>query len=185
MSTGNSGGGGRQWSEGNRGGGGGGGYGGGGGNRGPGGGGHGGAAPAASAAGTGQDWLAKVKVAGELDRDLFSATAREVADVLAADGRGNNKPTQIRRFYDEFERLQAAVGNDADKFRHNLPYIMKLNADVAYAQGRGNVSAKFAQLIGVLLKQVRDGDAEVLRNAKVFFESYLCFAKLRDALDKR
>ena len=195
MSNGNQGGGGgRRFEEAGRGqaGGGQGGYGGGG-NRSQGGGGgyggrpggdfgRGGQAPGpAGGAPANPEWLEKVLITGEfLDRDLFSATAEAVALDVKSEAGGKNKPTQIRRFYDEFERLQALVGDDAERFRFNLPYIMKLRADVAYATARGNVSAKFAQMIDKLLTQVRSGDAAVLRNAKVFFEAYLCFAKLHD-----
>ncbi|TVR57854.1 MAG: type III-A CRISPR-associated protein Csm2 [Candidatus Competibacteraceae bacterium] len=119
-----------------------------------------------------------------LDADLFNGVARQVAETIA-ENRNANKPSQIRKFYDELCLWETKVNQDAEKtkrFTECLPFIFMLNAKAAYAKGRKLVDANFVKLIGDLLKQVKDPDT--LRLCKLFFEAFLGFYKELRPSDK-
>lgn len=85
----------------------------------------------------------------------------------------NNKPTQLRRFYEEVLRFDTLLkGNEADgSFEKYLPYIKMLNAKVSYAKGREHVSARFMELIKNCLSLVET--REDFEAFKSFFEAFM------------
>jgi CRISPR-associated protein Csm2 len=115
------------------------------------------------------------------DPELFNKVARQRAE-LVADNRNFNKPSQIRKFYDELCMWETKVSQEPEKFNDYLPFILMLNAKSAYANGRKLVDANFVKLIGDCLKQVKDQNT--LRICKLFFEAFLGFYKELRPSDK-
>ncbi len=101
-----------------------------------------------------------------LEPELFSSIAedwaKEVKNSCNKDKKDkptNNKPTQIRKFYDEVIRFNSIVETNPDEFDNILPYLKMLNAKAAYAVGRKQlVSDKFKQFISESLSQIKDKD---------------------------
>ncbi len=116
-----------------------------------------------------------------LNPELFNKVARQAAEVVA-ENRGANKPSQIRKFYDELCMWETKVSMEPSRFNDYLPFILMLNAKLAYAKGRRLVDDQFAKLIGDCLKQVKD--PETLRICKLFFEAFLGFYKELRPSDK-
>ncbi|MBL8254917.1 MAG: type III-A CRISPR-associated protein Csm2 [Candidatus Competibacter sp.] len=116
-----------------------------------------------------------------LNAELFNSVARQAAEVIA-ENRNANKPSQIRKFYDELCMWETKVGLEPERFKDYLPFILMLNAKLAYAKGRRLVDDKFVKLIGDCLKQVKD--PETLRICKLFFEAFLGFYKELRPSDK-
>ncbi|MCP5197793.1 MAG: type III-A CRISPR-associated protein Csm2 [Gammaproteobacteria bacterium] len=113
--------------------------------------------------------------------ELFNSVARQAAE-LVAENHGANKPSQLRKFYDELCMWETKVSAEPARFNDYLPFILMLNAKLAYAKGRKLVDQPFVQLIGDCLKQVKD--PETLRICKLFFEAFLGFYKERRPSDK-
>jgi len=114
--------------------------------------------------------------------DLFDKTAKDQAKLVAGDDRNpKNKPTQLRKFYDElvmWDQKLMMVSDEtkqANKFAEYLPFIRMINAKVAYAKGRNLIDDKFANLINDGLKQVES--AETLHTFKLFMEAFMGFYK--------
>lgn len=123
-------------------------------------------------------------VFAQLDADLFNGVARQVAETIN-ENRSANKPSQIRKFYDELCLWETKVNQDSEKderFAEYLPFILMLNAKAAYAKGRKLVDDNFVKLIGDSLKQVKD--PATLRICKLFFEAFLGFYKELRPSDK-
>ena len=116
-----------------------------------------------------------------VDAELFNGVARQTAETIA-ENRNANKPSQVRKFYDELCLWETKVSLEPAKFADYLPFILMLNAKAAYAKGRKLVDANFAKLIGDSLKQVKD--PETLRICKLFFEAFLGFYKELRPSDK-
>jgi CRISPR-associated protein Csm2 len=122
-----------------------------------------------------------------IDPELFSSKAEEVARAIygeqqASRGRAN-KPTQIRKFYDEVVRFGATMQGlpeeqQRDEFERMLPYLKMLNAKAAYAMGRDLVSKGFKDLISASLNQINDKDD--FDAFAGFFESFMGFYKFYD-----
>lgn len=113
---------------------------------------------------------------GELKPDLFDRVAQETARTLAGSGgRGENKPTQIRKFYDELVMWEEKVNGDSKRFEEFEPFIRMLNSKVAYAQSRKHVDENFVRFMNACLEQIKD--ARTLRHGKLFFEAVLGFFK--------
>lgn len=118
-----------------------------------------------------------------ISKDLFSRQADECAQAVAESGKRNrssvNKPTQLRRFYDELEMRYSQVFSlqspeqRAQKLDEILPFIQMLIAKAAYAQGRGHIDATFNDLFSSLITQIDTVDD--LRNAKLFMEAFMGF----------
>ncbi|KAB2935121.1 MAG: type III-A CRISPR-associated protein Csm2 [Candidatus Contendobacter sp.] len=129
----------------------------------------------------------KIVFTKPLNPDLFNGVARQVAETIA-ENRNTNKPSQIRKFYDELCLWETKVNQDPQKseacFAEYLPFILMLNAKVAYAHGRKPmlVDANFVKLIGHCLQQVEK--PETLRICKIFFEAFLGFYKELRPSDK-
>jgi len=106
--------------------------------------------------------------------DLFDKTAKAQAKAVADDKRVN-KPSQLRKFYDEIVMWEQKASLHPDKFQEYLPFIRMLNAKVAYAKGRNLVDDKFVNLMNEGLRQV--DSAESLRTFKLFMEAFMGFYK--------
>ncbi len=113
--------------------------------------------------------------------ELFNTVARQAAEIVA-ENRSLNKPSQVRKFYDELCMWEAKVSAEPTRFNDYLPFILMLNAKLAYAKGRKLVDDHFSKLIGDCLKQVKDPDT--LRICKLFFEAFLGFYKELRPSDK-
>ncbi len=128
--------------------------------------------------------LSGVKLGNPLDPDLFNGKAMKFASRLGLleDGRprNENKPTQLRRFYDELVFWETKVrqieeSQRAEKFQEFLPFIRMVNAKAAYAEGRKLVNPDFVALMGHTLGQVQD--AKTLTHCKLFWEAFMGFYK--------
>lgn len=112
----------------------------------------------------------------EITPTLFSETAKECAQIVSDNGgRERNKPTQLRRFYDELCLWQEKVGNDEARFNENLPFIKMIVAKVAYAYGRKLVDDSFLTLMETGLKQV--DSLKTFSTFKTFMEAFMGFHK--------
>jgi CRISPR-associated protein Csm2 len=116
-----------------------------------------------------------------LNVDLFNGTAKQAAATIA-ENRNFNKPSQIRKFYDELCLWETKANLDPNRFADYLPFILMLNAKVAYAKGRRLVDSNFVKLLGDCLKQVKD--LNTLRTCKLFLEAFLGFYKELRPSDK-
>lgn len=112
----------------------------------------------------------------KIDPKLYSDIAEEAAKRLGAGSRRKNKPTQLRRFYDELVMLQEKVGSDKDRFEQQRPFIQMLKAKVAYAKGRDKVDENFERLLRKVVDEVKD--PETLKQAKLFMEAFMAFYKV-------
>ncbi len=130
--------------------------------------------------------------------DLLDDTARMAAKIIG-DNRDSNKPTQVRKFYDELGMWHDKVHLSKDKekaLQENLPFIRMMNAKIAYAKGRnqkedkrdpsvkdktGLVDKNFVELFGPCIKQVKN--YRTLRNFKLFFEAFMGFYKVERPKD--
>lgn len=127
--------------------------------------------------------------------DLYDRTARQLAEELAdpelltEDKRTRqwrikrddkaNKPTQIRKFYDELCMWEQKT-RDVENFAKLLPFIKMMNAKVAYARGRDLVDDKFVAWFSTCMDQIRDTDENGLtafRNFRTHFEAFVGFFK--------
>jgi len=123
-----------------------------------------------------------IRFGDPIDAKLYSDIAEEAAKaVVAGAGRDVNKPSQLRRFYDELCMLQAKVGNDAERFKAQEPFVQMLKAKVAYAKGRQKVDGNFE----ALLRHVVDGiaDYKTFAQAKLFMEAFMAYYKAHDPRD--
>lgn len=109
---------------------------------------------------------------------LFS----EDAEIMAIKISGNlterdkvNKPTQIRRFYDELVGWQERVNNDIEKFKQLEAFIKMMSAKVAYAKGRGLVDNNFYEWFNRCVKKTND--CNTLNNFRLHFEAVLGYLK--------
>jgi CRISPR-associated protein Csm2 len=119
--------------------------------------------------------FARIKFATPLDPELFNRIAQEAAQKVAKGRRDLNRPTQLRRFYDELCLWHLRVTQDPEKFSDYLPFIRMLNAKVAYAQGRKLVDETYVNLLHHTLKEVKDPKS--LEACKLFWEAFTGFYK--------
>ncbi|MDI6781273.1 MAG: type III-A CRISPR-associated protein Csm2 [bacterium] len=98
----------------------------------------------------------KDKSKKQIQTELFSKTAEELAEKVFNESRNKttNKPTQIRKFYNEVLRYKT----DPDEFEKILPYLKMLTAKAAYAVGRKLISDGFKNFIEESLKNIKDKD---------------------------
>jgi len=126
--------------------------------------------------------LWKDKGKKKIDPELFSLKAEELAKTIYKEKQQSrdraNKPTQIRKFYDEVIRFDGIVKANPGDFESLLPYIKMLNAKVAYANGRDLVSAGFKTFISSSLNQIQDkDDFDIFAD---FFEAFMGYYKYYD-----
>ncbi|MCS6997526.1 MAG: type III-A CRISPR-associated protein Csm2 [Casimicrobiaceae bacterium] len=119
-----------------------------------------------------------IRFGEKIDPRLYSDIAEQAAKTVGAKGRQekNNKPAQLRRFYDELLMLQEKVGSDKERFEQQRPFIEMLKAKVAYAKGREKVDENFVRLLRKVVDEVRD--PETLKQARLFMEAFMAFYKL-------
>lgn len=109
--------------------------------------------------------------------ELFNEVAKDAAIVIAQDTR-TNKPSQLRKFYDELtmwnERVQNADKPD-EQYAKLAAFIKMMNAKVAYAKGRKHVDDNFAGIFTHCISEVKS--AESLNHCKLFIEAFMGFYK--------
>ena len=120
----------------------------------------------------------------QIDPDLFSNKAEMLAKVIFNESTSKlNKPTQIRKFYDEVLRFGSMIKTNPEEFEIILPYIKMINAKVAYAMGRDLISKGFKDFISESLTQIKDKeDFDVFAS---LFESFMGFYKFYDEKGER
>ncbi|MBF0348694.1 MAG: type III-A CRISPR-associated protein Csm2 [Magnetococcales bacterium] len=119
------------------------------------------------------DIFNRIRFGDPLDPDLFDSVAKKVAESL--NNEKNNKPTQLRRFYDEICLWAEKVAVDEGRFDEYIPFIRMMNAKAAYAKGRDLVDDKFVKLMNHCLGQVKD--AKSMGRFKLFMEAVMGFYK--------
>ena len=115
----------------------------------------------------------------QIDPEIFSLVADNLAKTIYEEGSEKvNKPTQLRKFYDEVVRFDSIIKTNPTEFDAMLPYLKMLNAKAAYAMGRDLVSRGFKDFISNSLKQINDHD-----DFNVFarlFEAFMGYYKYYD-----
>ncbi len=94
--------------------------------------------------------------------------------------RDSNKPTQLRKFYDEL-CMWTDKTQDVKSLEMNLPFIKMMNAKVAYAKGRDLVDEQFLAWFSTCMDQIKTTDQaglETLRNFRTLFEAFIGFYKM-------
>jgi len=122
----------------------------------------------------------RIRFAAPLAPELFNEIAKEAAQGVARADAYRNKPTQLRRFYDELLLWEMRVSQQpadlqAAKFAECLPFIRMLNAKAAYAEGRKLVDRSFVDLMHHTLGEV--ASPETLTTCKYFWEAFMGFYK--------
>lgn len=110
-----------------------------------------------------------------LTKELFDSTADKCAKTISGSSESMNKPTQLRRFYDELVMWNERAAQSDKAFQDALPFVYMMKSKVAYAKGRKNVDATFQQFINTLINQI--DDQKTLNNAKLFMEAMMGFYK--------
>lgn len=116
-----------------------------------------------------------------LNQKLFSETAEaEARKVHAKANNTINKPTQLRKFYDEiisfdarYKQVLSKTPSESEKvFKQQLPFIHMLVPKVKYAEARKLVSTEFVDLIksAVLDNLQEPDDLKILTS---FFEAFI------------
>jgi CRISPR-associated protein Csm2 len=125
--------------------------------------------------------ISKIVFGAKIDPKLYSDIAEAAAKDVGKDCREQNKPSQLRRFYDELVMLQAKVGSNTERFEQHQPFIQMLKAKVAYAEGRKKVDNRFATLLRCVVDQATD--AATLKQARLFMEAFMAFYKVHGPKD--
>lgn len=119
--------------------------------------------------------LNNIVLGGKPSPQLFGDIAEKTAEDIANSKGDFNKPTQIRRFYDELVMWHEKIEQDPNRFEELAPFIQMMKAKVAYAEGRKHVDNNFSSLFKHLVSSIKDQQS--LRNAKLFFEAFMGFYK--------
>lgn len=119
--------------------------------------------------------LSQVRFGANLEAQLFNEVAQHCAKTISESNQRCNKPSQLRRFYDELLMWVAKVEQAPERFAEYRPFILMLNAKAAYAKGRDLVDANFVALLAHCLRQAED--AKTLGQVKLFLEAFLGFYK--------
>lgn len=107
--------------------------------------------------------------------ELFDNLAHSVAKELAGAQERFNKPSQIRRFYDELVSWQQRIGGEESEFKKYEAFIRMMNAKIAYASGRELVDANFEHWFTSANRAVTS--AKGLEHFRLHFEAVLGFLK--------
>ena len=110
-----------------------------------------------------------------LTKELFDTIADKCAKIIAASSDSINKPTQIRRFYDELVMWNDRAAVSEKAFTDALPFVYMIKSKVAYAKGRKTVDLTFQDFINKTINQIND--RKTLNNAKLFMEAVMGFYK--------
>ncbi len=121
-----------------------------------------------------------------IEPELFSTKADELAREVyrgQQQSKGKaNKPTQIRKFYDEVVRFGSILKTNPNEFNSMLPYLKMLNAKAAYAMGRDLITKEFKDFISTSLNQIKDkDDFEAFSD---YFEAFMGYYKFYDEKGK-
>lgn len=113
--------------------------------------------------------------------DLFDQQAELFAKSLCTKNeRGylpdTDKPSQLRRFYDQLVQLDERIKQVPADFETLLPEIRLLNAHIAYAHGRKLVSDTFRRQMQHIIRSI-EGTPDTLHTARLFFEATLGFLR--------
>ncbi|MGE0084730.1 MAG: type III-A CRISPR-associated protein Csm2 [Desulfococcaceae bacterium] len=122
----------------------------------------------------------------KIDPKLYSDRAENLVKEMKDDYEKNkklNKRTQVRKFYDEVQRLymesrrlNLKKPEDQQKWDAILPMVNMLSAKAAYAKGRELVSDRFLNFIKNSVDQITDPrDLTVFAN---FFEAFMGYYRL-------
>ena len=128
--------------------------------------------------------LQRIKLNQELlDFDIFYTTAKDAAKIIGRNKcYSKNKPTQVRRFYNELLDLEKSIfeSEDADALRKNLPLLRMLNAKAEYAEGRNLVDENFTRMLRHCIGQIDPSNPQpqTLKNCCLFFEAFMGFYKV-------
>lgn len=127
-----------------------------------------------------QDLLNKLVFSGaKEDIELYNQTAEAVAKALIPDRGDYNKPSQLRRFFDELVLWhQRAKECTDEQFETLLPRIKMMKAKVAYAKGRKHVDEFFFDVFRQMIDPM--SNKQELERAKLFFEAVLGFSKMHN-----
>ncbi len=117
---------------------------------------------------------------------LYDEDAQKAAECVAHNivGLGKtklkeaNKPTQLRRFYDELLMWEQRIRNKPSAYPEYLPMIKMLNAKVAYAHGRKLVDKNYHDLIREGLRQLSEDNPETYYHFRLFMEAFMGFYKM-------
>lgn len=130
----------------------------------------------------------------ELNKTLFSAVAEEEAKKVQAKASATvNKPTQLRKFFDEIISFEARYSMAAGKtdseegrmqvFKQQLPFAHMLVPKAKYAEARKLVSSEFVELIrSAILDNLEEPDD--IRILKSFFEAFTGYFKYFNEMEK-
>ncbi len=111
---------------------------------------------------------------GRMRDDLLDKQAREAAKRVADDGKNHaNKPTQLRRFYDELVMWDEKTRQNPERFEDYKPLIRMLKARAAYAEGRRHTTRIFTRMLDQMIDSI--DSPEALHTAKLFFEALMRF----------
>ncbi len=122
-------------------------------------------------------WKDKVKKIPK--ENLFADIASKVAEQMNKNGAGkNNKPTQIRKFYDEVLRFKKDLLIDKSLFENKLPYIKMLNAKFAYSCARKHITSECKDFFVDCINKIKDYDDFILFSD--FFEAFIAFYRQYD-----
>ncbi|MBI5326740.1 MAG: type III-A CRISPR-associated protein Csm2 [Deltaproteobacteria bacterium] len=126
----------------------------------------------------------KDKAKKQIDPDLFSSKAEGLAKKIFEEGNNKtNKPTQIRKFYDEVLLFDSMLKTNPADFENILPYLKMLNAKAAYSMGRDLVSKGFKDFIFASLNQIKDEDD--FDAFAGLFEAFMGYYKFYDEKGER
>lgn len=113
----------------------------------------------------------------QINATLYSDIAERYAEQVAGEPRNpRNKPSQLRRFYDELVLLHDKVMREPKRFEEQLPFIKMLKAKVAYANGREKVDGNYRSLLCRVVDQTVD--VETLGQARLFMEAFMAYYKV-------
>lgn len=107
--------------------------------------------------------------------DLFDSVASTVAEEFGKAKDKFNKPSQIRRFYDELVGWQQRIKGSEEEFKKYEAFIRMMNAKVAYAKGRELVDANFEHWFKESIRAT--SSARALDHFRLHFEAVLGFLK--------
>ncbi|MBO1270820.1 type III-A CRISPR-associated protein Csm2 [Shewanella sp. 4t3-1-2LB] len=133
-----------------------------------------------------QELLSKLVFSGpKEDIELYNQTAEAVAKALIPNEgtpreyKDANKPTQLRRFFDELTLWHQRTRDCSDEqFQTILPRIKMMKAKVAYAKGRKHVDDFFYDVFKKMIDPM--SSKQELDRAKLFFEAVLGFSKMHN-----
>ncbi|WP_420064673.1 type III-A CRISPR-associated protein Csm2 [Pectobacterium colocasium] len=105
---------------------------------------------------------------------FFDTDAQQFSEQLAQHGK-KDKPTQLRRFYDQLQQLEQRINGDEEKLALYLPEIRMISAHLAYAKGRELISDTFCDTMQNLIRSINT--CRHLKNGRLFFEATLGFLR--------